>query len=160
LNADRLPDPSRGLAEAGLEPLAFGSIGDQAVVQYELDTLDRLVVGYARPQEHQFLAVPDRLGFLYKEGSRVLAYGYAQASGRIGPITATEPGLLTPILGHLVRAVRPVGGWQAIVPGPAADALLPLMRAGLRIDEPPVLYCSNWDGPRFDRYLPINFALN
>lgn len=160
LRADGLPDPVGGLAEAGLEALAFASLDDPAVVAFELDALDRLVVGYARPQEHRFLAVPDRLGFLYREGTRIAAYGYVQPSGRIGPVCATEPSMLTPILGHLVRAVRPLGGWQAIVPGPAADALLPLMRAGLRIDEPPVLYCSSWDGPRFDRYLPINFALN
>jgi GNAT superfamily N-acetyltransferase len=155
-----LPDPARGLAAAGLEAVPFGSLDDPALVSFELDALDRPVVGYARPQEHQFLAVPDRKGFLYREGPRVAAYGYVQPSGRIGPVCATEPSMLAPILGHLVQAVKPVGAWQAIVPGPAGDALLPLMRAGLRIDEPPVLYCSSWDGPRFDRYLPINFALN
>ena len=155
-----LPDPAAGLAAAGLDAMAFGALGDPEAVWLAVDGLDRQVVGYARPQEHRFLAVPDRLGFLYRQGSELVAYGYVQPSGRIGPICATDPLVIGAILGHLVSAVRPVGGWQAIVPGPATEALLPLLRAGLRIDGGPALYCGNWAGPQFDRYLPMNFALD
>lgn len=155
-----LPDPGSAMAAARLDAMAFTALNDPEAVRLAVDALDRQVVGYARPQEQRFLAVPDRLGFLYRQGSEMVAYGYVQPSGRIGPICATDPQLLAAILGHLVSAVRPVGGWQAIVPGTATEAFVPLLRAGLRIDGGPALYCGNWDGPRFDRYLPMNFALD
>jgi hypothetical protein len=155
-----LPDAASGLAGAGLDAVAFGALEDPVVVATAVDSLDRQVVGYARRQEHAFLSVPDRVGFLYRQGSELVAYGYAQPSGRLGPVCATDPNLLGGILAHLVAAVRPLGGWQAIVPGSAADALIPLLHAGLRIDGGPALYCGTWEGPQFDRYLPMNFALN
>ena len=160
LKAGALPDPAAGLAAARLDAMAFGAAGNPATVSEAVDALDRKVVGYARPQEHHFLAVPDRLGFLYRQGSEVMAYGYVQPSGRIGPICALEPSVMPAILGHLVSAVRPVGGWQAVVPGPATEALRSLLHAGLRIDGGPGLYCGTTAGPKFDRYLPMNFALN
>lgn len=155
-----LPDPRAGMAAAGVEPVAFKALDDPQAVALVIDALDRQICGYARPQEHGFLAVPDRLGFLYRQGSQSVAYGYVQPSGRIGPICTTDPRLFGVILGHLVSAVRPGGGWQAIVPGPATEAFVPLLRAGLRIDGGPAIYCGTWDGPQFDRYLPMNFALN
>lgn len=156
-----LPDPGAGLARARLEPLAFGSVEDGGgQLAGTLDRLDRVIVGYARPQEHRFLEAPGRLGFLYRQGSEVVAYGYAQASGRIGPVCARDPNWLPALLGHLVSAVRPLGGWQAIVPGPATQAFVPLLAAGLRIDGGPAIYCGTWNGPQLDRYLPMNFALN
>lgn len=160
LTPGALPDPARRLPLVGLEPIAFRALEDPAAVAVAVDGLDRQVVGYARPPEHHFLGVPDRLGFLYRQGSETVAYGYAQPSGRLGPVCSLDPRLLPAILGHLVATVRPLGGWQAIVPGPAAEALVPLLGAGLRIDGGPALYCGTWHGPQFDRYLPMNFALN
>jgi hypothetical protein len=160
LRSGVLADPGSGLASAALEAMAFGSLGDLARVEEEVDALDLRIVGYTRPQEHHFLAVPNRLGFLYRKGGETVAYGYVQPSGRIGPLCALDPQLIPPILGHLVASVRPAGGWQAIVPGHASESFLLLLRAGLRIDGGPALYCSSWEGPRFDRYLPMNFALN
>jgi GNAT superfamily N-acetyltransferase len=161
LPAGALPDPLSGLGSAGVEATAFAALEDPDLVAARLDTLDREIVGYRRPSEHRFLAVPDRLGFFYGRpgGDQPLAYGYAQPSGRLGPVATRDPALLTSIVGHLAAAVRPAGEWQVIVPGPAAEALLPLMRAGLRMDGPPALFCGTWDGPQFDRYLPMNFAL-
>jgi GNAT superfamily N-acetyltransferase len=155
-----LPDAGAGLVAAGLEALAFASLEDSSTVAAAVDRLDAEVVGYARRQEHAFLAVPDRIGFLYRHGEKFAAYGYVQPSGRIGPVASLEPAWLPAIIGHLVAAVRPLGAWQAIVPGPAKDALLPLLQAGFRFDDAPAIYCASWDGPRFDRYLPINFALD
>jgi hypothetical protein len=59
---------------------------------------------------------------------------------------------------HLLSATRPPGAWQIIVPGPADELFPTLLRAGLRIDGPPAIFCSSWPGPSFDRYVPMNFA--
>jgi GNAT superfamily N-acetyltransferase len=156
-----LPAGDAALVAAGLEPVPFGSLTDERVVENAVDALDREVVGYARRPEHAFLQDPGRVGFLYRRTGETAAaaYGYVQRSGRLGPVASTDPALLVPIVAHLTAAIRPVGGWQVIVPGPSA-ALVPLCRAGLRIDGVPALFCADWDGPRFDRYLPMNFALN
>lgn len=155
-----LPGADAGLAAANLEPVAMAPLAGRPTARAEmLDVLDREVIGYPRPQEHALLAAA-RTGFLYRQGERVVAYGYAASSGRLGPVCAHEPAQLAAILGHLTSAVRPNGAWQVVIPGPAEAALLPLLEAGMRIDDAPALYCSTWEGPRFDRYLPINYALN
>ena len=46
-----------------------------------------------------------------------------------------------------------------MVPGVAITALRPLLAAGLRIDGTPAVYCSEGRGPRFDRYIPMSYAL-
>jgi hypothetical protein len=45
-----------------------------------------------------------------------------------------------------------------IVPGPASELFAALLHVGLRIDGPPAVFCASWQGPAFDRYVPINFA--
>ena len=54
---------------------------------------------------------------------------------------------------------RPPGPWQAYVPGVAADALVALLKAGLRIEGSPALFCADAPGPRLECYLPAGFAL-
>jgi hypothetical protein len=104
-----------------------------------------------------------RLGLLFHAPGRPegepLGYGYVQPSGRIGPLLMREPDLLEPALAELTTAVTPSGGWQAVVPGVARHALLPLLRAGLRIDGAPAIHAATDEGPPFDRYLPMNSAL-
>ena len=58
-----------------------------------------------------------------------------------------------------VIAVAVIEGWQLVVPGPAISVLEPLLRAGLRIDGTPAVYCADRTVPRFDRYVPGSFAL-
>jgi len=100
------------------------------------------------------------VGFLYhaRDGSAV-GYGFAGASGRVGPVAVREEGLLGPILGHLLSAVRPRGAFALWVPGTAGEAVVPLLRAGFRIDGFPCLLC--WDRPfaDFGRYLPMSPGL-
>jgi hypothetical protein len=67
--------------------------------------------------------------------------------------------MLTPSLAELTDAVVPMAGWQAIVPGVAGHALQPLLDGGLRIEGSPAVYGADWDGPPFDRYLPMGFGL-
>lgn len=121
--------------------------------------LDRALMGYERPQDHAFWA-RDRVGacFVGSQGE-VIGYGYAQPSGRIGPVAAALPSHLPAFIGYLVRTTQVREGRQLVVPGPAISALGPLLAAGLRIDGTPAVYCSEGAGPAFDRYIPMSYAL-
>jgi GNAT superfamily N-acetyltransferase len=161
LRAGAMPDPSGGLEALAFEALAGRGPEGHAMLTAQVASLDRDLLGYERPEEHRFWRALQSKGFLYLRSGQAepVAYGYAEASGRIGPVAVREASLLPQVLGHLVRAVGPVGGWQVVVPGPALDAWLPLLSAGLRIDGPPAVFSATWGGPPFERYLPLNFAL-
>ena len=122
--------------------------------------IDREILGYEHPQDHRHLRRSGRRGFLYRDaGGAVLGYGYGSEVGRVGPVAVLRADLLGPVLGHLLRAVRPRGAYAAWVPGSATDAVTTLLAAGLRIEPFPVLLC--WDRPLvdFSRYLPISTGL-
>ncbi|CAN5606979.1 hypothetical protein BH20CHL6_BH20CHL6_19080 [soil metagenome] len=123
--------------------------------------IDRQLLGYERGIDHQLWRAEKRQGVLYRaRGSGPsLGYGYAQASGRVGPIAALDGSLTVGILADLVRRVTPVGGWQIIVPGVCAGAMVALLRAGLRVDGSPGLFCSTGPSIDFERYLPAGFAV-
>jgi GNAT superfamily N-acetyltransferase len=156
VRAGALPDGEAALASVGLTVAEFSGFREQA--QADIDALDRTVVGWVRPSEHEYLDTRDRRAFLYHRGSDVVGYGYVQRSGRVGPICALDADHLLPITAHLLGATRPLGAWQVIVPGPAGAMFTGLLGAGLRIDGAPAVFCSSWDGPAFDRYVPMNFA--
>ena len=63
------------------------------------------------------------------------------------------------VLADLFRRVRPPGSWQVVVPGNSANALVALLRAGLRFEGSPALYCATRPTVDFERYLPAGFAL-
>jgi GNAT superfamily N-acetyltransferase len=147
---DRAPGTGSPLGAAALEAVA---------------RVDRELMEAERPQDHRMWRETGRLGFLFHRpgphdaADATLGYGYVQPSGRIGPVLLREPALLGPALAELTAALAPPGAWQAIVPGPAAHALVPLLAGGMRIEGGPAVYAADWDGPPFDRYLPMNFAL-
>lgn len=145
------------LAEEAL-PTLPGGVGRRPIDADAVAQLDRALLGYVRPGDHAFWA-RERTGALFTdEDGAVLGYGYAQPSGRIGPVAALEPGYLLGFIGYLVRVVDVLEGRQLVVPGPAS-ALAPLLGAGLRIGDTPAIYCSAGPGPRFDRYIPMSCAL-
>jgi hypothetical protein len=45
------------------------------------------------------------------------------------------------------------------VPGPAAEVFAELLRAGMKLDGPPVIFCSSELTTDHTRYLPSTFAL-
>jgi hypothetical protein len=45
------------------------------------------------------------------------------------------------------------------VPGPAAELFTTLLNAGMKLDGPPVVYCSSQESVDHSRYLPSSFAL-
>ena len=120
---------------------------------------DRALLGYERPADHAFWA-RERTGALFTdEAGTVLGYGYAHRSGRIGPVAALEPSYLPAFVGYLVRLTDVLEGRQLVVPGPASTILVPLLQAGLIIDGTPAIHCAEGPGPRFDRYIPMSYAL-
>jgi GNAT superfamily N-acetyltransferase len=132
---------------------------DTSAVPAEVDAIDRAVVGYSRPDDHAFLLGEGRLLVLYRRGAEVVGYGYTSQVGRVGPLAALDPGLLAPIGGHLLTIVNPAGAFAAWVPGSAGPLTSMLLRAGLRFEPFPMLFC--WSEPLadFERYVPISGAL-
>jgi GNAT superfamily N-acetyltransferase len=144
-----MPLPA-GIAAGPLDPVADAA----AVAELDCDA-----VGFAHPQDHGFLASEGRHGFAYRAGGSLVAYGYASAVGRIGPVAVRDEDLLGPVLGHLLTAIAPRGASAVWVPGHADRAVVTLLDAGLRFEGFPVLAC--WSAPfaDFRRYLPISPGL-
>ena len=89
-----------------------------------------------------------------------IGYGYAGEAGRVGPIAVARrgparPGPRPPAAAVVSRAARSPCGCRGV---PIA-AVVAALRAGLRLDQFPILLC--WDRPfaDFARYLPISPGL-
>jgi GNAT superfamily N-acetyltransferase len=146
------------LPEAALPDLPVG-VRCGPISADRVAEMDRGLMGYERPQDHAFWA-REREGVLFlDDAGAVLGYGYAHRSGRIGPVAAVEPSCLPSFIGYLVRVTPVLEGRQLVVPGHAISVLRPLLLAGLRIDTTPAIYCSDGPGPRFERYIPMSYAL-
>jgi GNAT superfamily N-acetyltransferase len=146
------------LPEAALPDLPAG-VQRRPISVDMVAEMDRALMGYERPQDHAFWA-REREGVLFlDDAGAVLGYGYAHRSGRIGPVAAVEPSYLPSFIGYLVRVTPVLEGRQLVVPGQAIAVLRPLLLAGLRIDTTPAIYCSEGPGPRFERYIPMSYAL-
>lgn len=123
-----------------------------------VDRIDKRVAGFAHRADHGFLRA-DRRGFLFRREGRAVGYGYASASGRVGPIAVLDEALLAPVLGHLLEAIEPRGASAVWAPGLADGAVVPLLRAGFRLDGFPVLLCWTRPFADFRRYVPISPGL-
>jgi GNAT superfamily N-acetyltransferase len=151
-----------GAAEAApLESFAELSRVDESALMEQVDALDRQVLGIARRQEHRTWAEWGRQGFLLRGAGAdgPAGYGYVHRSGRVGPVVAREESGLLPLLAELLTRVTPLDAWQVLVPGPAQQTLVALLRAGLRLEGPPALFCSSRASIDHARYLPATFAL-
>ncbi len=147
------------LADDALPGLSDG-VRARPIDREAVAALDFDLLGYERPAEHAFWANGERQGWMFvSDGGSLLGYGYAHRSGRIGPVAAVEPLYLPGFLGHLVRSTHVLEGRQLLMPGVCIAALQPLLAAGVRIDGTPAVYCAEGPGPRFDRYIPMSFAL-
>jgi GNAT superfamily N-acetyltransferase len=126
----------------------------------ELASFDQALLGFAHPRDHRFVQGEPRHLFAYRDASGDLAaYGYAGEIGRLGPIAVREPGLMAPVLGHLLTTVVPRGASAVWLPAAAEGALAAGIRAGLRIEGFPVL--AGWSRPftDFSRYVPTSPGL-
>lgn len=169
LNLVGLPDrpAAFGALPSGIVPVAFEQVaagpadgqGHRDLVR-AIDLLDRELFGVAHPEDHRYVRSEGRHGWLYHgPDGQPVGYGYAGEAGRLGPVAVRDPDLLAPILGHLTSAVVPRGAFAIWIGGAADRALMPVLRAGFRLEPFPVLIC--WDRPfaDFSRYLPISPGL-
>ncbi len=158
----RPSDPGAfGALPAGVAAVPFEEVaaGDHRELAAAVDELDREIAGFAHPQDHRFLRLEGRRGFLFRQGARALGYGYAGESGRVGPIAVRDEALVAPVLGHVLTAVEPRGASALWVPGLADRAIVPLLKAGFWLDQFPVLLCWTRPFADFRRYVPISPGL-
>ena len=158
---EALPDLPPGVVAVPFETIAASSGGaGHAELTGIVDALDRELLGVAHPQDHRFLRIEGRHGFLYRDVvGAPRGYGYAWETGRIGPVAARDPELVGPILGHLLRAVPSRGAQAVWVAGAARPVVGLLLRAGLRFEDFPILLGWNRPFADFERYLPISPGL-
>ncbi|MFL5778297.1 MAG: GNAT family N-acetyltransferase [Chloroflexota bacterium] len=158
---EALPDLPAGIDAIPFDEIADGTNGlGRSALAAELSDLDTDAAGFDRTVDHVFHRAEGRVGFLLRDrDGRSAGYGYSSEAGRVGPAAVRDPDLLGPLVGHLVRAVRPRGAFGLWVPGAAGDVVVPLLRAGFRLESFPVLLC--WDRPfaDFSRYIPASPGL-
>ncbi len=126
----------------------------------ELAAMDRETLGFAHPEDHDFLRRQGRIRFDYRDGKgRLLGYGYTSELGRLGPVAVRDEALQAPLVADLLAAVPPRGASAMWVPGAAGPTMEMLVRAGYRIEGLPVLLCWSRPFANFSRYLPIGPGL-
>ena len=171
LNLIGLPDrdpTAFGALPSGIRAVPFEEVvgtsgGDgtgHAALAVAVDDLDREVLGVTHPVDHRFLRTEGRRGWLLvgPDGGAV-GYGYGTEAGRIGPIAVRDEALLAPTLGFLMDEIEPRGAFALWLPGTADRAVVPALRAGLRLDQFPILLCWDRAFADFTRYLPISPGL-
>jgi GNAT superfamily N-acetyltransferase len=160
-----LPDLPGGIVAVPLEPPELVShrnpAGPGRSELFEtIDSIDRRILGYAHRPDHVFLRVQGRTGFLYRtEAGEPLGYGYSSQVGRFGPVAMLDETLIAPVIGHLLRSIEPRGAASVWVPGANDRAMVAFLRAGLRIEGFPAMFCWTRPFASFERYLPAGLAL-
>jgi len=151
----RLPQSVEGVTFERIE----ASEGPQWLAE-TLAPLDVAAVGHRRPIDHRDDSTEGRRGVLFRDrgDGHALGYGYVQPVGRIGPAYVTDPALLEGVVADLIGRVQPPGAWQFFVPG-ASASMTALLRAGLRLDDPPIVHCSSGPSMAVESYLLRSFAL-
>ena len=160
-----LPSLPEGIEAVALEPPELVSHRNpagpgKAELRQTIDAIDRDVLGYAHQLDHLFLRVQGRTGFLYRTSAgEPLGYGYSSQVGRFGPVALLDETLTAPVIGHLMHAIQPRGATSVWVPGANDRAMVALLRAGLRIEGFPAMFCWTRPFAAFERYLPAGLAL-
>jgi GNAT superfamily N-acetyltransferase len=121
--------------------------------------LDREVTGLTRPDDHAAWEKWDRQRLGLFQARDLVGYGSVQSVGRLGPVIVRDAEHLLPFVGALMDRLPDVETWLLNVPGPAAETFETLLKAGLRLEGPPVIYCATELRIDHSRYLPAGFAL-
>jgi len=161
-NPETLPSLPAGIRVQPFESIVAGAPdgAGHRELGAAVGALDRELLGVEHPQDHRFLRLEGRHGFLYRDrDGQILGYGYAWETGRLGPVAVRDEALMGPVLAHLLGAVQARGAQAVWVPGAAGEAVTTLLRAGLRFEDFPILL--GWTRPfaDFARYLPISPGL-
>jgi GNAT superfamily N-acetyltransferase len=142
----------------GVTPVPFERL-DPIDIGAAIDALDERLLGHARREDHVWLESDGRTGIAFREGGRVVGYGYASPVGRVGPVAATETADLAAFVGHVMRAVPAAGAHSLWIPGAAGETVEALLHVGFRLEAFPALLCWTRPFAPFDRYVPISLAL-
>ena len=124
-----------------------------------VELLDRAVTRVRRPFDHDWWQAAARQPYGLYQGPTLVGYGYVQPSGRLGPVVVSDAADLAPFVGRLMTQLPQVPAWTMNVPGSAGATFVSLLRAGLRLDGPPAIYCATRQTIDHRRYLPSSFAL-
>jgi hypothetical protein len=160
-----LPRLPEGIEAVALEPRELTAHRNPAApgkaeLCQTIDAIDRDVLGYAHQPDHDFLRLQGRTGFFYRTSAgEPLGYGYSSQVGRFGPVALLDETLMAPVIGHLMRAIEPRGATTVWIPGANDRAMVALLRAGLRIEGFPAMFCWTRPFAAFERYLPAGLAL-
>jgi hypothetical protein len=117
------------------------------------------VLGFTRRVDHEAWQRWERRPFALRDAGRLVGYGYAQPAGRLGPLVVRDSRHALPLLGALMDEVEPPEDWMIPVPGPAAETFAGLLKAGMRLDGAPIIFCATESRIDHSRYLPATFAL-
>ena len=137
----------------GIEAIAFDEVGDGAdglgrsALAAELARSIATLPASSRPRGPRVPRREGRIGFLFRDRTaRPIGYGYSSEAGRVGPIAVRDAALARRRSSAISSArSEPRGAFGLWVPGSAGEAIVPLLRAGFRLDGFPVLLC--WDRP-------------
>jgi GNAT superfamily N-acetyltransferase len=147
-----------GITASGFDAEVAGP-GGHGTLAETVNAIDDEVLGFTRPVDHRYWRREGRQGVLYRNGRSVVAYGYVQPSGRVGPTCLLEPTLGPAVVTDLMRRAQPPDAWNVVIPGVARGTLRMLLVAGLRFEGTPALYSATEQSIDFERYYPSGFAL-
>jgi ribosomal protein S18 acetylase RimI-like enzyme len=119
----------------------------------EIAALDREVAGFDRGSTIRWMA-ETRDAILFRRGKQGIGYAFVSARG-VGPIGASDPADLRPILDEVLRRASTMGLETVSFEVPMANgvALRHLLGRGLRIDPFLTILLSNRPFGRMDRYV-------
>jgi GNAT superfamily N-acetyltransferase len=152
--------------DIGIRALTFRSIAmaEQSTAEWkrqqaQIDELDRCVLGFAHPDDHDFVREQSLGGHLiWGADNSFVGYGYVQRDGALGPVAVADAHDLFAVVAQLASlyAIDRISLWVA---GEASDTIQRLLSAGMRLDGYPALAC--WSAPfaDFARYVPGTLTL-
>lgn len=124
--------------------------------QHSFDTIDQLVLGETRPEDHAcWNSVPSLVPYLVRERDQVSGYIYIDRDGALGPAAVKRPELLLPTISAALTT--PDAGHSPVmrirIPGAARESLAALLSAGFKLDTGINLFLTSREFGRLDQYL-------
>lgn len=121
-----------------------------------LDALDADVVGFVRPEEHEYWArSPGLHGYLVARGGRAIGYVYLAEDGAIGPAAVGDAADLVPTIGLAIARAREFGAaaMRVRLTGASRAAVAALVGRDARLGDGMTLFLASAPLVDWDRYL-------
>jgi predicted N-acetyltransferase YhbS len=141
-------------------PIPETSSSSWAHVRGRLSAIDRSVLGFERPEDHEFFRRESAHAWLFADGGGApSAYAYMRRDGLLGPIAATRDEMLFDIV-HTIETLSPLGRPASFwLSGTAADTFEKCLDFGFKLEGVPALACWSRPFADFSRYVPWNLTL-